>query len=188
MAQKTLSTHAATAQAIRTTLKQAWPRVTFRVRSKSFSNGDSVHVDWTDGPTSEAVNALIRQYQEGHFDGMIDLYEYSNRRDDIPQTKFVQAQRDMSAEAQRAIVDYLNRTMYGYNLRLIEREYRGRTWLEIDPSSDAPRGNNSGWQSHDIWREFSAMSLVCPDCGAATLPGDAYCPQCGHALTQEDAA
>ena len=95
---KTMSSHAAAAKAIRQELKEAFPETTFSVRSKSYSGGSSVYADWTDGPRSEDVHKIIDKYQYGHFDGMIDLYEYSNTRDDIPQVMFVLPQRSMSDE------------------------------------------------------------------------------------------
>jgi len=57
----------------------------------------AVDVEWTDGPTSEAVQEIIGKYQYGHFDGMDDSYDYSNRRDDLPaQVKYVSAYRNCS--------------------------------------------------------------------------------------------
>jgi len=94
MTATTKSTQAQAATQIKTILKREFPGIAFSVRSESFSGGDSVHVSWNLGPTSEQVNKLISRYQYGHFDGMIDCYEYSNCHEDIPQTKFVCAQRD----------------------------------------------------------------------------------------------
>lgn len=106
---RTLSTQAQAAAAIRKELKAAFPNTKFSVTSESFSMGDAVRIDWTDGPTSAQVDAIVRKYQYGHFDGMIDMYEYSNRRDDIPQTKFVSTQRRFSDDAYRwAIAEVQN--------------------------------------------------------------------------------
>jgi hypothetical protein len=173
---KTMSNQAQAAKAIRNELKAAFPGVTFKVTSDSFSMGDSVDIRWTNGPTSEAVNAITRKYQYGHFDGMVDLYEYSNKRQDIPQSKFVQTDRGYTDDARRAALAYVNR-YWGWDLRFIEREYRGRTWLEIDPDSDNSTGH--GWQSQEVNAVLAKTSLTCPTCHAATLPGDAFCPQCG---------
>jgi hypothetical protein len=41
------------------------------------------------------------------FDGMIDLYEYSNTRDDIPQVKFVFVNNYISAAMSQSIWDFL---------------------------------------------------------------------------------
>lgn len=92
------TTHAAAAKAIRQDLKKAFPSVTFKVTGKAFSMGDAVDVRWVDGPTSDDVNALIRKYRYGHFDGSIDCYEMSNKRRDIPQVKYVQTDRLTSEE------------------------------------------------------------------------------------------
>ena len=32
---------------------------------------------------------IVSKYQYGHFDGMNDIYEYSNSREDIPQAKYI---------------------------------------------------------------------------------------------------
>lgn len=87
---------AQTASEIRKELKKAFPGFKFSVRSSNFSMGDSVDIDWIDGPTTEQVESITDKFQYGHFDGSVDMYEYSNTREDIPQAKFVQTQRSMS--------------------------------------------------------------------------------------------
>lgn len=67
----------AAAKNVRTQLKAAFPGVKFRVTTDRFSMGDSLHVSWTDGPESARVEAIVKQYQAGRFDGMTDSYEYS---------------------------------------------------------------------------------------------------------------
>jgi hypothetical protein len=103
MSDKQLSTHAAAAAAIRKELKAKFPLVTFKVTSQCFSMGNSVHVSWVDGPLDKEVDAIINQYQYGDFNGMEDIYEITNRRNDIPQVKYVQSRRDMS-EATKALI------------------------------------------------------------------------------------
>ena len=98
---KRLSSHAAAAKAIREELKTAFPSVKFSVTSESFSMGNSVRVDWTNGATEKQVSEIVSKYQYGHFDGMSDMYENSNSRDDIPQTKYVQTSRSMSEEVKQ---------------------------------------------------------------------------------------
>jgi hypothetical protein len=192
MAKRELSNQAAAAKQIRATLKQAFPGVTFKVTSDSFSGGDSVDIRWTNGPTTAQVDALTRQHQYGHFDGMIDLYEYSNTRQDIPQAKYVQTQRDYSIEARIAAIEHVN-ARFGWNLRYtIKHEPAWRTmpahdWLEIDQESNLPRGNGSGWQDSEVNSTLHTTSLLCPYCTAATLPGDIYCPQCGRPLAALEA-
>src|SRR5690242_9026009 len=78
------SPQAGAAKMIRQTLKQVFPGVTFSVTSKGYSGGSHVRVEWTDGPTDDMVELVANRHQMGHFDGMQDLYEYTNHRDDIP--------------------------------------------------------------------------------------------------------
>lgn len=96
--------HAAAAQAIRQDLKKAWPGVEFAVTSQGYSMGNSVSVRWTDGPTAAEVGAITGRYKAGHFDGMQDLYEYTNLRADIPQVKFVSCSREMSDDVRAEIL------------------------------------------------------------------------------------
>lgn len=173
-----LSSQAAAAKMIRKELKTAFPTVKFSVTSSSFSMGDDVHVSWTDGPTTDQVNAITSKYQYGHFDGMIDLYEYSNKRTDLPQTKYVMTRRDISRAIYAATIDLLNRR-FGWDL-VIHPE-----WNNVTNESDRPMDNGYGYRSHEIHRTLQDTPLVCT-CGAATLPGDAYCPMCGAALTERD--
>ena len=90
------SSHAAASAAIKAELAKAFPHVKFSVRSSSFAGGNSVDISWTDGATVEQVEAISDKYQYGSFNGMEDIYEYTNRRDDIPQAKYVSEQREIS--------------------------------------------------------------------------------------------
>jgi len=96
------STPAAAASLIRAELKVAFPGIVFQVRSDN-KGGSSVRVSWIDGPVTEAVAAITGKYEMGHFDGMVDCYEYSNRRSDIPQVKFCFENREMSKAIEVAI-------------------------------------------------------------------------------------
>lgn len=83
------SNQAKAAREIRELLKSL--SVPAKVSSKGYSMGDHVNVDLTNQPPKivDQIKKLTGKYQYGHFDGMIDLYEYSNTRDDIPQTKYL---------------------------------------------------------------------------------------------------
>jgi len=54
-------------------------------------NGVYVYVneDNLDTPTIQKINAAAKVHQYGHFNGMEDLYEFSNIDDNIPQVMFV---------------------------------------------------------------------------------------------------
>lgn len=79
------------AKAIRKELKEKIPGIKFSVRSRNFAGGNAVDVtyDMSLCP-SRIVWDVIGKYQYGHFDGMTDMYEYSNRNDSLPQAKYVQ--------------------------------------------------------------------------------------------------
>lgn len=149
MATRTKTTHAAAAQAIRQDLKKAFPGVKFMVRSRSFSMGNSVDVEWTDGPTRSEVDRIIGRYQYGHFDGMQDLYEYSNRRDDLPQAKYVSGSRSMSEEVRAELLAYV-----------ADRFFEPPERDGVTENTRMPNGN--WWVQEQVWREFSERSYTTP--------------------------
>ena len=93
-----MTTHAQTAKAIREELKKAFPNVSFSVKSFSFSMGDDVRIEWTNGPTTEQVENITKKYEYGTFDGMTDLYEIDNKRNDIPQVKYIITSRKITED------------------------------------------------------------------------------------------
>lgn len=99
------STQAQAAKMIRRELKENFPNTKFRVRSDSASMMTAVRIFWTDGPTIRDVDSIVGKFEYGHFDGMTDSYEYSNRRDDLPQVKFVQTHRKISDETKRQTLE-----------------------------------------------------------------------------------
>lgn len=107
MTTKQISGHAAAAKEIRKVLKNSFPTIKFSVNSKSFSGGDSVSIRWIDGPTTDQVDLLVKDYQEGDFNGMIDMYENNNTRSDIPQVKYVLPAREISETAKTNMINEL---------------------------------------------------------------------------------
>lgn len=99
----TKSSSANCASAIREELKTNFPNVKFTVKSSNFSGGDSVHIGWTEGPTTLEVSAITSKYQYGRFDGMTDMYEYSNSIEGLPQSKYVQTQRAINTETTQIV-------------------------------------------------------------------------------------
>lgn len=97
------SNQAAAAAAIKAELKKVFPLIKFSVTSESFSGGDSVNISWTDGPQRDAVENITGKYQYGHFNGMEDIYENTNSRDDIPQAKYVSEHRTISEELTESV-------------------------------------------------------------------------------------
>lgn len=112
---KTLSNHAQAAKLIRQDLKKAFPAIKFSVTSSSYAGGTSIYVEWTNGPPRDDIESIVSKYQYGHFDGMIDLYEMTNCRSDIPQVKFVQTRREISDEIFQGLFDKMKLTYDGWD-------------------------------------------------------------------------
>ena len=95
---KQLSNQAQAAKEIRAELKENFPGIKFSVTSEGYSMGDNVNVNWENGPTEEQVGAFTNKYQSGHFNSMEDMYENTNSRSDISQTKYLFNNRRESEE------------------------------------------------------------------------------------------
>jgi hypothetical protein len=91
-----LTQAAQAAREIRKELKKEFPHIKFSVRSQNFSMGDAVYVSYENGVSQKAVEAIISKYQYGTFNGMEDIYENTNRRNDIPQSMFIQISREIT--------------------------------------------------------------------------------------------
>lgn len=86
---KTLSNHAQAAKDIREYCKSIGVKCS--ARSDSYSMGCSVRVEVTNQPPEivKKIESFANQRQYGHFNGMEDIYEYTNSRTDIAQAKYV---------------------------------------------------------------------------------------------------
>ena len=100
------SNHAAAAAAIRAELKRRG--IAGTVRSRSYSLGSSINVDVADLAPRAAIDLrfFCSDYEYGSFDSSTDCYEYSNRREELPQVKFVFLKNEMSDEVAARIWDY----------------------------------------------------------------------------------
>ena len=105
-----MSLHAESAKTIRKELKKVFSMTKFSVTSQSYSGGNSIAVEWVDGPTSEEVENIAYKYQYGRFNGMEDIYENTNKRDDLPQVKYVQVRREISEKVKQQVFEELQKT------------------------------------------------------------------------------
>jgi hypothetical protein len=99
---------AATAKAIRAKLKEVFPEVKFSVTSSNFAGGNSVDINWTDGPVTSLVERITDQYQYGRFDSMTDCaYSVSIDEEKLgcSGAKFVHCQREQS-EARKQELEF----------------------------------------------------------------------------------
>lgn len=111
---KNKTTAAITAAQIRNDLKNAFPGIKFSVRSETYSGGNFVNVEYFDGIDHKRVEKLLAKYQQGHFNGMEDIYENSNLRDDVPQVKYLFVRREMSDAVRLQIMAELGITEHQY--------------------------------------------------------------------------
>lgn len=99
-----ISNHAHVAKLIRAELKKNG--IDGQVRAKSYAGGSSVHIYLSDElpATVASVEDFCAEFQAGNFDGMRDLYEYSQKSG--PTVKFVFVRCDYSDEIRAAAWDY----------------------------------------------------------------------------------
>jgi hypothetical protein len=77
---------------IKSELKKKYPHVKFSVTGSY----DCINVSWTNGITVKMVEEITSKYKLGRFDGMTDSYEYTNKRDDVPQVSYIFLNRTIS--------------------------------------------------------------------------------------------
>jgi hypothetical protein len=85
-----------------------------KASSEIYSMGSSVRVEVEDLPPAKMaeLKAYAGQFQYGHFNGMEDIYEYSNRQD-LPQAKFVFVENRMSEGLKQSVYDYMKENYAG---------------------------------------------------------------------------
>ena len=101
-----------------------------KASSKNFSGGNSVDIKVLKG-SDKSFNELKEyssQFKEGHFDGMNDIYEYSNSRDDIPQTKYLFIDDDRASE----ILKYYDENIWKTEKKWMwfDNELRSYEWIK----------------------------------------------------------
>ena len=111
---KQISNHAHAAKLIRAELKAH--SITANVRASTASMTSSVNVTiYAQAPwVKAAVETFANKFQYGHFDGMTDMYEYSNTNDDLPQVKFVFVNNEFDADDMQRAFDFLRNNFAGY--------------------------------------------------------------------------
>lgn len=118
-----------TAKIVRGILKKEFPETKFLVRSKSYTGGSSIDIDWEDGTSTKKVEALVGKYHGAEFDGMQDLKTYNDR----PYANdFIFCQRTYSKEAldkkaKQIAKDY--GILNGRDFSELRNERIGNQWL-----------------------------------------------------------
>lgn len=127
------------AKAIKEELKKQYPTVKFSVKSENYSMGDNVSVSWCDGPTCREVEKITDKYQYGSFNGMEDIYELTNCRNDIPQTKYLLTSRTPSQLIEEKIINWVKNywtenilSEYGFINREVRKIFESKSFPEIN--------------------------------------------------------
>jgi hypothetical protein len=86
------------------------------VRSSNYAGGSSVRISITNElpATKAALELFASKFKMGHFDGMTDMYEYSNTNADLPQVSFVFVKNDISDEVMQEAWDLTRTCMEGF--------------------------------------------------------------------------
>ena len=145
---------------MRAQLRDTFPGVKFSVTS----DHNSINVRWEDGPTGAQVDAVAKQYKQGHFDGSDDSYKHDRGVaaawcDTFGGVSYVFTHRehtdDLIGCAIVAIADKYN--VPAEAEPTIEDFRQGRTWNRYPIGSDAGNGHWS-WQEmiHRQMRELAA--------------------------------
>ena len=90
---------------LRKELRATFPDVKFSIRYKSFSGGDEIRVSYTDGPKSDAVEAIANRYayDSSNCDIITDYYDYRPTKftQKYGGAKFVFVIREMSEQTRK---------------------------------------------------------------------------------------
>jgi len=138
---KKLSQAAQVAKLLKNKAKDLGMKVT--ATSQYFSMGNSVSVKVLTG-TDDALKTLkdyAIKHEAGTFDGMNDIYNYDNVRDDIAQTKY------LFIDDQRA--QYIMETFKGdkyYDLTFKVNGEKVRSWYQFVNKLKEVCNKNDGWQ------------------------------------------
>lgn len=130
------SPHAKAASLLRQELKKEFPRTKFSIRSQSYAGGSSIHIEWVNGPTSSRVDSIADKYSYGRFDPMTDSYDMTNVIDDLPQVKYVQTRREISADLLESIFQEYKKTHKGWSVFTHMNEFKEgfiNEWGFINP-------------------------------------------------------
>lgn len=84
-----ISEHAHAAKLIRKEIKSHGIKATVRAETASMTSSVNVYLENELPATVAAIEEFATKFQYGHFDGMTDSYEYSNKKEELPQVKFV---------------------------------------------------------------------------------------------------
>lgn len=133
------------AKLIRKELAVKFPGIKFSVKSSRYAGGSSIHVEYSDGPKSSEVEAVVDFFQGADFDGMTDM-------------KTHRGEVQYNGETVKFGVDYtfVNRHMSEATMRMFA-EMVGKKY-GVTPAYK--QGYEGKWYVEDIWDDkFPGMSI-----------------------------
>lgn len=156
----------AAAKNCRIELKAAFPGVKFSVRTSRFSGGDSMDVQWTDGPTSDQVSAIVDRYSAGRFNGSDDSYNYSENAwtAAFGDAKYVHTKRDDSDMAIESAIRTVrakyagNFEAHGIDVPTVDDYRAGKLWnVEVIEGAYASHDGLQSLISRELHRRTWAL-------------------------------
>jgi hypothetical protein len=135
---------------IKKVLKLAFPKIKFSVRKRS--GGNSVTIEWENGPTVREVQAYTKDFEMGSFDGMTDMYTYDNRNKNIPQVKYLFYNRYMSKKLEEFLRAEITKGWNFDNMKDWEKEAAIEREMRKDFNSTSLPAGLSGFQRKNIGR------------------------------------
>lgn len=132
---RTVTQAALAAKSIRKELKEHFPHVKFSVKSENYAGGNGVNISWDNGVTDKVIKNIVDKYQYGHFNGMEDIYEYSNTIEDLPQVKFVFTRRIITQDIVEKAFQLLKQTLVFFEGVENKNDYLHSAGFHNTPSS-----------------------------------------------------
>jgi len=112
---KQISDHAAAAKLIRAELKKNGIKASVRASTASMTSSVDIYLADCVAPwTLKEIKLFCSKFQYGHFDGMTDMYEYSNTNEKLPQVRFVFVHNGTSDDDRQRAYDYLREWFSDY--------------------------------------------------------------------------
>jgi hypothetical protein len=150
------------AKNIRIELKRAFPGVKFKVTTSRFAGGDSIRVNWIDGPTSSQVEQISNQYEAGDFDGMTDCYNYREDHawtDAFGDAKYISSSREYSPALVQTAIDFLWDRYRPDAPKVSFEDYnQGRAWNVEIIKGGCPGDANAQSQIHRFAHKYDCIA------------------------------
>lgn len=162
MAKRQLSEAAEAAKQIRGICKELGIKAS--VKSSNYSMGSSIRVK-VNNLNPDLFNELhdrVSVYQYGHFDGMRDIYECSNKRDEIPQAKHVFLENGFSDELKQEAWSFLKKVINNDEIKSLSdswddvKKYSDKKVFDCQPSELVYRilRNNNIYGDISFWKSY----------------------------------